>query len=134
MQPPAPILSPLPLLLPSPLSHLPAYTLFRLSTALPFRVQSFYINDLDALPHSLRMSFVHYFQLYITPAVVASPVSELNRRLQELGMDDASVSCDGTRVVLAIHTGVTELRICYDHADLYPLDITTVGVRARRDV
>lgn len=132
-QPAAPLLSPRVLFLPRPLPQLPAYTLFALAVALPFRLQSFYINDLDALPHAQRLSFAAYFQLFVTPAVTKQPVPSINALLAKYGMEDAAASCDGTRVVLTIHTGVTELRICFFHSELYPLNATTVGAGARRE-
>ena len=132
-QPAAPLLSPRVLFLPRPLPQLPAYTLFALAVALPFRLQSFYINDLDVLPHAQRLSFAAYFQLFVTPAVTKQPVPGINALLAKYGMEDAAASCDGTRVVLTIHTGVTELRICFFHSELYPLNATTVGAGARRE-
>ena len=132
-KPAAPLLSLRALFLPRPLPHLPAYTLYALAVALPFRLQSFYINDLDALPHVQRLSFATYFQLFVTPAVAAQPVADINALLAKYEMEDASASCDGTRVVLTIHTGVTELRICFCHSELYPLNATTVGAGVWRE-
>ena len=132
-QPAAPLLSPRVLFLQRPLPQLPAYTLFALAVALPFRLQSFYINNLDALPHAQRLSFAAYFQLFVTPAVAKQPVPGINALLAKYEMEDAAASCDGMRVVLTIHTGVTELRICFCHSELYPLNATTVGAGARRE-
>lgn len=83
-QPAAPLLSPRVLFLQRPLPQLPAYTLFALAVALPFRLQSFYINNLDALPHAQRLSFAAYFQLFVTPAVAKQPVPGHQRAAGEV--------------------------------------------------
>lgn len=88
---------------------------------------------MDALSHTQRQSFAMYFQLFITPAVVAAPVPSINALLAKRAMEDATASCNGTRVVLAIRTGVTELRICFCHSEKYPLNATTVRPGAWRE-
>lgn len=135
-----PLLEPLPLLLNNPWESIPIYTLYRLCTALPSRIQSLYIEGLNGIPRGAQQSLRNYMELYLTPAVLAKDVAMGNELLEEYDVGDARVSSDAhcVRMVdgnedeyyLRLMSGVTEIKVIFEMAELYPLNITIVGVVA----
>ena len=131
-----PILDPLPLLLNDPWNSIAVYTFYRLCAALPSRIQSMYIDGLNGLPRGVQQSLRNYMELYLTPAILEKDVAMGNKLVEEYEVNGARVSSDEHCVgigmgcedeyYLRLMSGVTEIKVIFEAAEMYPLNITIV--------
>lgn len=68
--------------------------------AMPYLIQSFFINDLSGVSRSVQQSLMNYMELYLTPSILATSIEAGNRLLETWGMEETSISSDHSNVGL----------------------------------
>ena len=68
--------------------------------AMPYLIQSFFINDLSGVSRSVQQSLMNYMELYLTPSILATSIEAGNRLLETWGMEETSISSDNSNVWL----------------------------------